>query len=154
MINGKGLKDESDIGLIGITGKVFHINENYRNPKEVTEYVNEKFGVNMMPIGPSGRVSNMRSIEITPLQRGDRAAIIVKDEESSPLPSDMTACQVYRFSEEKTIRRNAYTILSVNKAKGLEFEKVIAVLNGMERNEAFVACTRALDTLEIVENLD
>ena len=44
------------------------------------------------------------------------------------------------------------TIAYVDEVKGVEFDKVFVVKNGMTKNEAYIACTRALSELTIVND--
>lgn len=50
------------------------------------------------------------------------------------------------------IIRGMYNVLPISKSKGLEFEKVIVLANGMSDNEFYVACTRAISELYVIEN--
>jgi superfamily I DNA/RNA helicase len=50
------------------------------------------------------------------------------------------------------IEEGSVSILTVENAKGLEFETVYVMPDGMSRNEKYIAFTRALNELIIVEN--
>ena len=43
------------------------------------------------------------------------------------------------------------SVLTVEHAKGLEFETVLVLCDGMEINEQYIAYTRALDHLSVVK---
>ena len=55
-INAKGLSQTELELLCENKFTLFTINENYRNAREITEYVNEKFSLNMHSIGMPGSV--------------------------------------------------------------------------------------------------
>jgi DNA helicase IV len=48
------------------------------------------------------------------------------------------------------LAHHAITVLSVEAAKGLEFDVVYALPDGMSKNEQYIAFTRALSELIIV----
>ena len=148
-INPKGMHSISDFLLSSKFGKPFIINENYRNAKEITRYVNNRFSMKMLEIGLEGNVYKNSMISLYRLQEGDRAAIIVSDKyDKKMLP---VKDKVFFYDEMKYISRNAYTVIPVSLVKGLEFEVVIVVAQGMSDNQMYVACTRAIRVLQIVE---
>lgn len=130
--------------------------ENYRNALEITEYVNRMFHMNMLPIGIHGKVNVVKSISEVPERdsEGDRVAIIYKDD------SNLENFGIYREDEDNkysfwnasddTIAIDKANVLTVLLAKGLEFERVIVSLTGMSEQEKYVACTRALNELYIL----
>ena len=58
--------------------------------------------------------------------------------------------RVHDYSNDKEIYKNCYNIITVDKAKGLEFEKVVVIEKNMTRNQLYVACTRAINELMVV----
>ena len=44
---------------------------------------------------------------------------------------------------------NKISVITVEMAKGLEFEKVVVITDGMTINEKYISFTRALDKLSI-----
>ena len=51
------------------------------------------------------------------------------------------------------IRENKISVLTVERAKGLEFEHVLVIENKMTPNEKYVSFTRSLETLTVTELL-
>lgn len=131
--------------------KFYELQENYRNAYEITDYVNVRFGMNMYKIGLQGNVDVADSVILEPLNENDRAAIIVADESIvENLDIDTSSEQVFEYSKEDRIHKNSYNIITVEKAKGLEFERVIVIEKNMTRNQLYVACTRAIRDLMLV----
>ena len=56
------------------------------------------------------------------------------------------------YSDSKEILRGIYNVIPVTMTKGLEFEKVIVVQRGMDKNQFYVACTRAISELYVVSD--
>lgn len=81
---------------------------------------------------PSSQIAKERQIA----SLGDRKAIIYKDEEA------LTA-----LSEDL----GGYDVYTVREAKGMEFETVLVIPNGMTDNELYVAYTRALNRLFLLD---
>ena len=158
-LNKKGL-NESDISFLVNEKLIFRIMENYRNSKEITEFINSNFGMNMIPLGISGIVRNIQMEDIFNLleiNNEDRLAIIVKDYavilnlidyvfKSKKLDLNII------FTGNDKICKDKINVLSVNMAKGLEFEKVVVINDNMNKNELYVSYTRALNELYIIDN--
>ena len=49
--------------------------------------------------------------------------------------------------------KNKYEIFTVKESKGLEFKKVFVISDSMTENEAYIAYTRALVELIIIQNI-
>ena len=136
---------------------VYVLNQNYRNTEQITEFCNDNFGSEMIPIGIKGKevkeenlkgvLNSLKSIQNS--HKKYRSVIIYKTltEKQNKILSD--------FSEEMNIEMNTVvnegiSILPINLVKGMEFDAVAVLTNGMEFNEQYVAFTRALDNLYIV----
>ena len=135
---------------------LYNINENYRNAKEITEYVNNKFNVNMRPVGIDGTVQNIKYEDLQKLAIApdDRAVLIcahtVLDDIYQHLAEKLQIkCQLISTNQD-AMQRGTLNLVSVAMAKGLEFEKVILFSKGMTPNEEYVASTRALASLYIL----
>ena len=112
--------------------------------------VNKKCNMNMLPVGLDGiqeTVDDIPELEISP---DDRVAIIYEDSYFENACYDNLPVNLYINSGE--IIRGMYNVLPISKSKGLEFEKVIVLANGMSDNEFYVACTRAISELYVIEN--
>lgn len=117
----------------------YSLNENYRNAAEITAYVNELTGMNVVSLGlPGGSIRRVAlcDIELEAKNTDDRVAVIYGD------------CPV------SVVTRVASAVggdaMSVFAAKGMEFETVF-VCGDMSRTERYVAYTRALKDLVIVD---
>lgn len=119
----------------------YSLNENYRNAREITEFVNGLLGMNVTSLGlEGGRVARIGYAELDgavreATARGDRVAVIYS-------PDDINAVQeAGKFGE---------LACTVKECKGLEYECVFAC-GKMSAREKYVAYTRALAELYIVE---
>lgn len=153
--------DKGDLGMLidDLKWKMYELNQNYRNAREITEYVNSKFGLAMLPIGISGRVveKNMYSIgEIyDDSNEGERVAIIIKDEQAVPIDFVKKFFKTVREfnvikSDADCLKKDSVNIITVSMSKGLEFENVYVFERGMTTSEEYVACTRALKCLTVI----
>lgn len=154
-INNSGMTRDNSHELMPYKFEKHIIMENYRNGREITLYVNKRFGMNMMVVGLPGKVETRNDILLTPLRKGDRAAIIVANNEIAgkvytQLKKGEFSELVSNYSETNAIIRNTYTVLPVIMAKGLEFERVVAYETKMSDNQKYVACTRAINYLQVV----
>lgn len=128
--------------------KIFELAENYRNTNEITEYSNKAFNKNMIAVGLSGKPVGSVDIEnvleeIVKLKKNCRVAIIVKDNEIR-----------LDFKEKissSSLASYDITISGVEDVKGVEFDIAYVLLDLMNENEKYIACTRALKELYIIE---
>ena len=108
---------------------------------QITEFVNNELFMSMIGMGLEGLDVDLRPISQIRLERqaasrGDRKAIIYKDKEIlSSINEDLSGYEIY----------------TVKEAKGMEFETVLVVPNGMTDNELYVAYTRALNRLFLLD---
>jgi len=147
-INPKGIAEESMLAIRSIFTKHYNVNENYRNAKTITQYVNKRFGMNMLGIGLAGEVTEKRTPTSMPLEKGDRGAIVVAEDFSGEI--ELPGQKIFYYEQENKIYRDAYNVIPVSLAKGLEFEKVIVITEGMTENQKYVACTRAIKELQVI----
>lgn len=130
----------AELNSVGTFSK-YTINENYRNTMQITEFVNDELLMNMVGMGLEGIEVDLQPVSQIRKERqiasfGDRKAIIYKDEAAlASLTEDLTGYDVYTARE----------------AKGLEFETVLVIPNGMTDNELYVAYTRALNRLFLLD---
>lgn len=135
---------------------LYELNENYRNTNQITQYCNEIFGFNMILTGVEGEPVRNISFEemLTELKLyaggEDRVAVI--------LPRSISKMRVTRskiLAEVKDkfstkFETNKISVMYVDEIKGIEFDRVYTYDDGLERNEKYIAYTRALDKLSIV----
>ena len=152
-INAKGTHSIESLKCVDSTWGNFEISENYRNAYDITQYVNNKFNMNMMPIGIKGNVFTEKfSIDAFKLSiEDDRIACIVKD--NNPITIEFAKHEKFNIitDSDNSIIRGKINVVPVSLVKGLEFERVYVIPEGMSRNEEYVAYTRALNELYIIE---
>lgn len=148
-INAKGIRDISEIPLRLYYEKPDFINENYRNARQITEYVNQILGMNMLPVGLNGVQRIVEDIPDISIAKDDRVAIIAENSEIL-MAKYRDRLELNFYLETKEIVRGIYNVIPVMLAKGLEFEKVIVFKEGMSDNQFYVACTRAITELYVI----
>lgn len=149
-INCKGIMQLDDIPEEIYSDK-YEIKENYRNAREITTYVKDNLNIAMEPYGLEGIQKTVEEIPEITVADDDRVAVIVEDD--SMISADIREKMKLNFySDSKEILRGIYNVIPVTMTKGLEFEKVIVVQRGMDKNQFYVACTRAISELYIVSD--
>jgi len=156
LIPGRSILDWEDLqGIIG--GDVCVLNEDYRNTLQITEYCNQAFHAEICPIGIRGEpVSEMNAGEairwLLDLRQENpeyRTAVIVH-RESDALRERLSALLRDEDVSWFAVDDRRLSVLTVENAKGLEFEAVAVLCGGMEINELYIAYTRALDHLCVI----
>ena len=135
-INPKGLNENEVEQVVENDWRIFNINENYRNARQITEFINWEFGIDMMPIGIDGSVKHCHIGDISSaihLEDTERIALIIKD-----IPLYETIKLKYDFGDiekinvisddECEVKRGFLNVIPISLAKGLEFETVYACL--------------------------
>lgn len=147
-INQKGIQRKNDIPA-SLYEREYQINENYRNARQITNYVKTELGIEMLPVGLDGKMEILKDVPDIFIEADDRAALIVSDaklfRESYSLEREVNF-----YTDSREIVRGILNVIPVSMTKGLEFEKVILIKDGMSRNEYYVACTRAISELYVV----
>lgn len=147
-INAKGISQVEDIPKELYSEHPFSIKENYRNAIQITQYVKKKLNINMTPVGLDGiarEVDKLSELEIAP---DDRVALIVKEQ----LVGTLNLQKYNDYMQTREIKRGCINIIPLCMAKGLEFERVIVGGKAFSENEFYVACTRAIEELIIINN--
>lgn len=136
-VSATGLNDWESLNAIA-DFKQYFLNENYRNAYEITEYCNATFEREVVALGLKGG--------IVALDNKAAAYSLLN------APTDERVAVIYSGSPDKIphILADApkYT---VEQCKGLEFERVAVVTKDMTVNEKYVAMTRALSELYVIE---
>ena len=160
----KSISDWEELKEV-IGDKIFVLNENYRNTLQITEYCNDKFGAEIYPIGIKGEPVREMDLEqamvwIAGIKKANgnyRAAVIMASKSIYMDNEAIHAAVNKNFSNAEvswhTVNDAKVSVLTVEEAKGLEFEAVVALRAGMEINEEYIAYTRALDHLCIVKKI-
>ena len=139
--------------------KVFVLNENYRNTRQVTDFCNKEFSAGLIPIGiegPDVQIYTLNdSIEWMKAQYKnnpeERYVIIWNGDltKKSILTKEIKDFNAYAwdYSDKKAIY-----ILTPDMARGLEFENVLVWDEQMTIGEKYISYTRALNNLIIARN--
>lgn len=151
-LSSTGVGANSGLDELQINFKEFRINENYRNAQEITEFINQEFKMQMVPIGLPGYVDTKDDIKSVETDGSKRIALVYKNEEVLKATIANLEHIVNRIEKDKKLDRDKLNILHISQVKGLEFEEVYVLPNDMSENEKYVAYTRALDKLVIVQN--
>ena len=131
-----------------LNAEKFILNENYRNTNQITHFCNESFGMSVMQTGVDG----VRVREITETEFEDELHDINSDDNRIAvlLPRDIPKAKYSKFIS-KTDNKEV-SIMYVDEVKGIEFDKAYVLPTHMERNEKYIAYTRALSELVVVLN--
>lgn len=160
----KGIDDWKMISDIAYFKKE-HMQENYRNARQITAYCNKRFKLNMRKINLDGTgVHELKSdSEFTNAfigifqkpQNVGLSCIIVKNKQEADTLLDKAGIYTHRIhnmtEKQVELRRNKWNLMTVEQAKGLEFETVFAVSGRMSENEKYITYTRALDELYVYD---
>ena len=139
--------------------KIYILNENYRNTTEVTEFCNQVFDADILPIGIHGK-----QVQQLGLLEAVQEALTYKRQ-----LSNYRVAILYRYGRERILERlrcilppqevswdavddTKISVLSIEAAKGLEFEGVVVITDSMNLNEKYIAFTRSLDYLCVVRD--
>lgn len=129
---------------------IFTLNQNYRNTNQIVEFVASALRVDMQPIGFDGpAVSRIPVRGITSFFRDKKGlkAVICSEEDKEKYSRKAYSL----LSERGKISRTKINFMTVYESKGLEFTSVAVIPDHMSANEKYIACTRALKELAVVE---
>lgn len=136
----------------------YELNENYRNTNQITQYCNEVFNFDMTLTGVEGEP--VRNITFKEMLEELAKSAASEDRTAVILPRTMAKTRVTRSPIVDAVKNNFSTkfdttkvsVMYVDEIKGIEFDRVFVVDEDMERNERYIAFTRALDKLTIVHS--
>ena len=119
----------------------YELNENYRNTKEIIGFINEKLGKDIIPLGLDGnkvmRISPSEIMRFIGYDKSDRVAILFSSRNK----------EYERYKSRVWFEDFVFT---VQEAKGIEYDKVFVFDRDMSDSEKYVAYSRALSYLYIV----
>ena len=154
-ISPKGIRDKKILLELLPDIKRYLIQENYRNASDITDFINSKLHTSMTSIGIHGTISALKRTDPSALKVSpdDRIVYIVKDKEHIDynLMQELGILCGWMGPQAQTIPHGVPVALSVQDVKGLEFEVVIVDSTDMTSNEQYVAFTRALNKLYLLE---
>ena len=128
----------------------YSLNQNYRNTNQIVDYVSRTLQVDMQPIGFDGT----EVLHISPRMLAgffkDKKGLktIICSDEMKPL---LLRKNYNDLSVKGKVSRSKINIMTVYESKGLEFSSVAVVPNGLSSSELYIAYTRALKELAVVE---
>ena len=130
--------------------EVFTLNQNYRNTNQIVDFVASALKVDMQSIGFDGpEVQHIAPRGISAFfrdKKGLKAVICSEKDKEKYLRKAYSV-----VSEKGRVSRTRINLMSVYESKGLEFTSVAVVPAHMTPNEKYIAYTRALKELAIVE---
>ena len=146
LINPKGITDWKQVKNLS---RQYHLNENYRNTSNITQFCNSYFGTSNTAIGMIGEdVFITHEISDGEQRFEDIIATGVNDAVCI-FKNDSIDSREIKNSLEKIYPQ--IKCIPVEKAKGLEFDTVIVLCEKMTANEKYIAFTRALNNLIVIE---
>ena len=151
--DGEGIGQWENLGSV-FGYSLFTLNENYRNSAEIIEFSNTELGFSTANLGIGGEPVQLLSFSgfiehINDTLLGTRKlAVIVKRK----TPSVIKKLREY-ISEKLNLTDicpGEISVLTPAEAKGLEFDTCYVITEGMNRNEKYIAYTRALNELYVI----
>ncbi len=129
---------------------LYGLNQNYRNTNQVVEFVAKRLGLNMQSIGYDGpAVETVKPKGINAFfkdKKGLKALICSEKSKDEYLRKSYND-----LAKKGKISRSKINIMTVYESKGLEFSSVVVAEEGMSDSEKYIAYTRALNDLAIVD---
>ena len=129
---------------------IYKLNNNYRNTNQIVEYVKNDVDADMVAFGVDGPpVETISPRAVTAFfsdKKGLKAVICTEQDKDEYMRKSY-----WDVSKKGRLSRTKINILTVYESKGLEFTCVAAVVKNMSKAEKYIACTRALNALAIVE---
>ncbi len=151
-IEDKGMELRENIDDL-LSPYAYNININYRNAKEITEYINYAVHKNMQPIGVEGNVTETTLSDCV-FKLKDRTAIICRDIKTALpfLKKYIDPKLINNVSSTGELSQGQFALMTVADCKGLEFDTVYVLSYDLSDNEKYVAYTRALDHLTVISD--
>lgn len=129
---------------------VYKLNNNYRNTNQIVEYVQNDAQTDMQAFGVDGppveRIA-ARSVAAFFAEKKGLKAVICSEKDKE----EYNRKAYWDVGKKGRISRTKVNILTVFESKGLEFSCVAAAVKNMSKEEKYIACTRALNALAIVD---
>lgn len=148
-IKDSGINSVSQINKIVFDYK--KLNNNYRNPKTVVDYVNKKLNKDMKDFGIDGKVTeiNLKNFKLTELK--EDSVLIVKNLTYIDKIIDKINVE-YNIVEndDYELIKGVLNIIPIYLTNGLEFNNVYVYNYNMSDKEKYLAYTRTLNELIVV----
>ncbi len=154
----KGITDWEDISDV-TASNIYVLNENYRNTLQITDFCNKEFGAEVYPIGISGEdvvesdtTAAVKWILDIKKTNPDFRVAIIHRHGLKAIQECLRSLLAKEYVSWYSVDDKKLSVLSVETAKGLEFEAVVAIVDQMSNNEKYISYTRALDRLAVVRD--
>ena len=130
--------------------EIFYLNQNYRNTNQIVDFVATNLQVDMQSIGYEGppveRITQRGINAFFKDKKGLKTIICAPSKKEEYLRKSY-----HNLSEKGVVSKSKINIMTVYESKGLEFSSVAVIPDGMSKNERYIAYTRALQYLAVVE---
>ncbi len=129
---------------------IYTLNQNYRNTNQIVRYVAQSLDLNMQSIGYDGpQVRKLQPRGINGFfkdKKGLKAVICSQEKKGEYLRKSYND-----IAAKGRVSRSKINVMTVYESKGLEFTSVVVVEEGMSAAERYIAYTRALNELGVIE---
>ena len=130
--------------------RIFRLNQNYRNTNQIVGFVSSQLPVDMQSIGYEGPpVERIKTRGISAFfkeKKGLKAIIC-----SEKCKEKYMRKSYNDLGQRGVLSKTKINVMSVYESKGLEFSSVVVATEEMTENERYVAYTRALQYLAIID---
>lgn len=157
--NGYGISDWTEFKQIRSEVVFGELSENFRNTKSITNYCNSMLGREDKAVGPDGekvlRINKKNALSqidnrvFETENSEERVAIIVHS-----IDDAFARTCLSRYGDRLVVNNicpGKVSLLTVETSKGIEFDCVFVSDIGMSDNERYIAYTRALSRLNIIQ---
>ena len=128
----------------------YTLNQNYRNTNQIVDYVASRLDVDMLSIGYDGpEVEKITPRGINAFfkdKKGLKAIICSAQDKEKYLKKAYN-----NLSQKGEISKTKVNVMTVYESKGLEFSSVVVATENMSENERYIAYTRALQYLSVID---
>ena len=129
---------------------IYTLNQNYRNTNQIVEFVSKELQTDMLSIGYDG--PNIKKISAKNISKFFKEKKGLKAVICSEKTKEKYARKAYNdLGQKGKVSRSKINVMTVYESKGLEFASVVVVTEEMSKSEKYIAYTRALNELAIVE---
>ncbi len=153
----RGINDWKSIEKYVESPHKFTLNENFRNTNQITQFCNENFKMDVAQTGVDGRkvneiIRNKFEEALSKLSvNEERIAILLPRAVRKRNYIDLEQLpESIREIIGDQMGNGRICVSYVDEVKGIEFDTVFVVANGLSNNEKYIAYTRALSELTIV----
>ncbi len=154
----KSIADWDDIAEI--TGdNIYVLNENYRNTLEITQFCNTELEAEVYPIGVTGEPvvqmntrDAIRWVQTIKNTHPEYRVAVVYHHGLKAVHDLLHALLQGKIVSWDEVNDKNISVVSVELAKGLEFEAVVVIADQMSDNEKYISYTRALEQLCVVRD--